>query len=456
MTRFMPLLTALLFAGGCSVVIDGRILPEGSGAVDCRQELDGTVCGETSDGVRRICVDAVCQLSRCGDGFVDVEGGEDCEDGNEVGGDGCEPSDCTFTCEVDADCDDGVVCSGTETCDVAANVCVEGDPATVNGDACTQDGGEAGVCNAGACVPEGCGDGVLADPEECDDGNTENGDGCESDCTFTCEVDADCDDGDPCTGTESCDVESNVCVQGEEVICDDGDLCTDDRCNPETGECEVFGVNADEDNDGFSSMEALPSCGTDCDDTRMDVYPGAPEVCDGVIDHNCSMGVADEALLTFTWFADCDGDGFAAVGAITRESCEQPADGPTTGCAEGSASTWTTQNPNNVSTRDCADSEPLAFPGAFASTPSSEWPSRPVAGEGGYDYDCDGVETRSNSCVNCLCLVICLPGFPCDPCGRGGNWRDGTVPECGRSEWFELCGDDATCGADEFRTQRCR
>ena len=33
--------------------------------------------------------------------------------------------------------------------------------------------------------PEFCGDGVVQGTEECDDGNTINGDGCENDCTFT-------------------------------------------------------------------------------------------------------------------------------------------------------------------------------------------------------------------------------------------------------------------------------
>src|SRR5689334_6165792 len=52
-----------------------------------------------------------------------------------------------------------------------------------------------------------------------------------------CAVDADCDDGDACTGAETCDVASATCVAGTPVGCDDGDVCTDDACDPATGTC---------------------------------------------------------------------------------------------------------------------------------------------------------------------------------------------------------------------------
>jgi cysteine-rich repeat protein len=39
------------------------------------------------------CID--CEIAFCGDGFV-KQGVEDCDDGNSIGGDGCE-NDCTLT-----------------------------------------------------------------------------------------------------------------------------------------------------------------------------------------------------------------------------------------------------------------------------------------------------------------------------------------------------------------------
>ncbi len=73
-----------------------------------------------------------CPEPVCGNGVVEV--GEQCDDGNDVSGDGCEP-DCTATAP-------------------------------------------------------GCGDGVLGDGEECDDGNIVPGDGCSPVCTVETPVPA--------------------------------------------------------------------------------------------------------------------------------------------------------------------------------------------------------------------------------------------------------------------------
>ena len=56
------------------------------GCLDGEPPADGTVCRPDP---RSICLNNGCDLSRCGDGFVDVNSGEECEDGNLDGGDGC-------------------------------------------------------------------------------------------------------------------------------------------------------------------------------------------------------------------------------------------------------------------------------------------------------------------------------------------------------------------------------
>ncbi len=122
----------------------------------------------------------------CGDGHVDT--GEDCDDANEVNGDGCE-NDCTHSCELDSDCDDGDVCSGVETCDAASSyACVPGS-FEVDGTLCDADGLSTtrDICLGGACGLSSCGDGYpdTEEGEECDDGNLLDGDGCENDCTYS-------------------------------------------------------------------------------------------------------------------------------------------------------------------------------------------------------------------------------------------------------------------------------
>jgi cysteine-rich repeat protein len=79
-----------------------------------------------------------------------------------------------------------------------------------------------------------CGDGVLGAGEECDDGNTLNGDCCGAACRWE-PPGASCDDGDGCSGGETCDG-AGTCRGGGPVFCDDGNRCTTDACRH--GFCE--------------------------------------------------------------------------------------------------------------------------------------------------------------------------------------------------------------------------
>lgn len=112
---------------------------------------------------------------------------------------------------------------------------------------------------------------------------------------------------------------------------------SDSGAQVETGDsgCEEFDWYADTDRDGFGSLEnAFRACeppigytadDSDCDDTRADVYPGAPETCEGT-DQNCDTTVDNEAVDAPIWFADLDGDGWGAVSSGTIVSCTAPAD----------------------------------------------------------------------------------------------------------------------------------
>ncbi len=71
----------------------------------------------------------------------------------------------------------------------------------------------------------------------------------------------------------------------------------------------------DADNDRFPASE-------DCDDTNAQVYPGAPELCDG-LDNDCDGTADEDAVGGTTWFVDADGDGHG-VTSQTEFSCLQP------------------------------------------------------------------------------------------------------------------------------------
>ena len=101
----------------------------------------------------------------CGDGILDPN--EECDDGNNIDGDGCS-ANCATECGGGDEpvCGDGDM-EGDEECD---------DGNLVDGDGCSAD-----------CIIECdsnpiCGDGTTDPGEECDDGNLTDGDGCSSAC----------------------------------------------------------------------------------------------------------------------------------------------------------------------------------------------------------------------------------------------------------------------------------
>jgi cysteine-rich repeat protein len=183
----------------------------------------------------------------CGNGVVDP--GEDCDDGNNESGDGCDSR-----CNAEPDnCGDGVV-QPNEACD---------DGNTVSGDGCRDDclqdetlcgngsidrGEQCDDHNAAACdgcsatcqLEQGgcCGNGQVEYGEECDDGNSAGGDGCSVDCLLEIcgnnRVDAgeDCDDGNTTPG-DGCNAYCLSEVCGNNVIdlsesCDGSDLAGED------------------------------------------------------------------------------------------------------------------------------------------------------------------------------------------------------------------------------------
>jgi cysteine-rich repeat protein len=80
------------------------------------------------------------------------------------------------------------------------------------------------ICVSEACTSSFCGDGFVdaRRGEACDDANTVSGDGCEPfDCAPSCALAAECDDTQPCNGTESC--VSGACVAGSALA--DGEVC---------------------------------------------------------------------------------------------------------------------------------------------------------------------------------------------------------------------------------------
>ncbi len=102
----------------------------------------------------------------------------------------------------------------------------------------------------------------------------------------------------------------------------------DDNCDGRVDEGARTTYYRDEDGDMRGNpAQSVAACAlptgyvtnnVDCDDTRASVYAGAAEICDG-IDNNCNTTV-DEALPTYTFYRDADGDGHGNA-AVTTTSC---------------------------------------------------------------------------------------------------------------------------------------
>jgi cysteine-rich repeat protein len=240
----------------------------GNGEIDAPEECDdgGTTDGDGCSGT--------CLVERCGNGRVDA--GEDCDDANADDTDGCTAS-CAFTCSGDADCADADVCNGAETCTMAGTVmsrCAAGMPAA-DGTSCGPGGR---TCMSGVCTTAGCGDGTVTAPEECDDGNIADGDGCDSDCTWTCDSTLDCSDDLVCNGAERCVAGGTLmseCRAGTPRA--DGFLCDRDMMPGTRDICRMATCLASACGDGFVDAGATPV--EQCDDGNTTSGDGCSATC---------------------------------------------------------------------------------------------------------------------------------------------------------------------------------
>ena len=119
----------------------------------------------------------------------------------------------------------------------------------------------------------------------------------------SCESDSECDDGRYCSGTETCDPDSD---NADDFGCVDGTPpCGDSLCSEQNDECVTECPDADEDGHDEESCG-----GDDCDDNDGNRYPGNPEVCDAAgHDEDCDNS---------TLGPDADEDGQPAL-----DCCQQ-------------------------------------------------------------------------------------------------------------------------------------
>ncbi|MBI5517020.1 MAG: PPC domain-containing protein [Deltaproteobacteria bacterium] len=393
-----------------------------------------------------------CGRTELGD-LSDVPDGDapdgDVSDGDVPDGDAADTDAPEVACTSNRACDDGLFCDGVEEC--VAGRCVRGVPVNCDdGVSCTLDRCDEGtracvrepvdrLCASGRCDPvTGCTGGGCASDRQCDDGDPCNGSercaggacarssppscddgvGCTVDfcmaplgCVHRPD-DARCDDRSFCNGAERCDPGAGGCARGVPVLCDDGDRCTLDRCDEATRSCVRLRLDAD--SDGFASI----ACGgPDCDDGNPLVNPRVAEQCANRVDDNCD-GRTDCADPVCALTATCRG--CFATG---------PEDNPTA-CRDG-------RDNDCDGVTDCRDTECAAVLPCAGCVPTG--PEAPRGCADGVDNDCNG----ARDCLDPACapLGVCCRPSP-ELCGDGSdNDCDGLV-DCADSD----CAFTPPCG----------
>jgi hypothetical protein len=302
----------------------------------------GSACSDASSCASGFCVDGVCCASAC-DGT--------CESCAVAGSEGsCKPH--AAGTDPDADCAGaGKIgdlcagsCNGKGACEFPAGETPCGtttcEGSKLKGDVCGGDGS----CGPSAadCAPFLCSTGK---------------------CTTSCVADANCAADSFCNAGicapkhpngEACTA-SNECSSG---LCEGGHCCGSACAAPnscETGTC----------------------------------------LCNGVA---CDPGATCES-----WYADQDGDGFAASSALDTLACSnQP---PTT---NGKKFTLA----KDVTKPDCYDNNPSAFPGQTAYFTVHR-------GDGSFDYDCSGSDEKRYGNKSSKLIQLCM--------------------DCGKKDWLGMC-----------------
>ncbi|MBK8171676.1 MAG: putative metal-binding motif-containing protein [Sandaracinaceae bacterium] len=410
----------------------------------CDGMENGAACGP-GGSTDYICVNNVCGQSTCGDGYVDPAIGEDCEDGNLTPLDGCEPSTCNYTCATNEQCDDDEPCTGAETCSTALHRCQGAAVLPSENSPCSTLAVASGVCRSGMCSPADCGDGVtdISVGEECDDANTNPDDGCNNFCLYSCRDDSECDDGDVCNGSATCDTDTHKCTTVDPLNCDDSMGCTSDSCDPSFGCSNIL---MDGDGDGVSRELCFDGYATDCDDSDATSYPGAPEMCGGG-DHNCD-GAADSETTSVTCYEDHDGDGYGNAG-VTMSGCSCP-------------SGYIPERSDLL--YDCLDAVSGAYPSAPAfHTDYASCNRYMISGtllvcvEKNYDWNCNSTMEKQYNTISTGCIAYngaCL----------GSGWIGTSVPACGVEADYRTCrfniviggGTGACAGVVNPVKQACR
>jgi Proprotein convertase P-domain len=479
-----------VFCNGAETCVAGAC--QAGTAVDCNDGVGCTIdsCNEGTASCDNVANDGNCDDGLFCNGAETCDAVNDCQAGTAVNcgdGIGCTDDSCnegTNSCDNvtnNANCDDGLFCNGSETCDAALDCQAGSAPNCNDGVGCTTDScNEATNSCDNITNDASCDDGLACNGAEtcsatldCQAGtaiNCDDGIGCTTDvcndpsgtCSNTAN-DAACDDGLACNGAETCSATLD-CQAGTTVNCDDGVGCTVDACNEPSGTCSNMASDAVCDDglfcNGSETCDALLDCqagaAVNCDDgvaCTDDSCNNATSSCDNLAnDANCDDGLFCNGAETCDAALDCQigGDPCPGLscdeGAGTCVSCLIDADcddgiacNGLEACVAGACQAGTAVN--------CDD-------GVACTTDACNEPSGTcsnTANDGACDdgLACNGLETcdtlfdcQAGVAVNCDDGVACTADACNEPSGTCSNAADDAVCDDGL-----FCNGAETCDA---------
>lgn len=379
-------------------------------------------CDENSDTCSHITTNALCDDGvQCNGAeschaLMDCQPGPSpsCDDQIACTADFCDlaTDSCTHVTQ-DSSCDDGLLCNGVESCDLASG-CVAGVPLQCS---------DAFSCTTDACSEAAGG------------------------CVFS-PSNAGCDDGNFCNGTETCSVASG-CLQGVAPTCDDQVDCTNDACSSATKACTHT------QNHAFCD-DAVYCNGTEsCDVFAGCVTTGAVQCAgDGI---GCTIEACSESAQDCESVPDsamCAPGLFCspAAGCTPTEPCDDDID-----CDDGDAcnglESCVGQDPNVPLSGTCELGTPVVCDDSVDCTADTCDPATGTcsfAGNTAYcdnGLACDGEEL-------CDVLLDCLPGVPVD-CGASAGCAQNICVEPGMCQQMldhDQCDNGSYCDGAEVCT----
>ncbi|HSA58115.1 MAG TPA: DUF4215 domain-containing protein [bacterium] len=316
---------------GCSPACDDEFCGDGILTPAFGEECDDDD-NNSGDGC-----DANCKLEACGDGVK--QGSEGCDDGNNNAGDGCNglciPESCgNGVKDAGEQCDDGDL-DNTDACTIycerarCGDGINQGDNNLLITEECDDGNNNSGDGCSGTCkVEHFCGDGVPDEGEDCDDGNKDPNDDCKNDCTFNF-----CGDGIVLMHCDEIPIKGEVSAKAVLLCvpedCDDGNGIDNDGCSDHCVEAEC--------GDGVVQVQA----GEECDPEEEGAEPlpdgcfcseHCEVECADIPDPYCGDGVTNAS-------EECDdgnnNNGDACTNNCTNAVCGDGIVGPGEECDDG-------------------------------------------------------------------------------------------------------------------------